>query len=341
MRYVVLLGAALVLTFVSCKSAPKTEEPAAPVVQPSEPVQAEEPAVPAASAPVDNSAALSKAAEARQSALDAGADKAASDLFAAADGLYSTLKTQSETGTDESAGLGDVTARYQALEEYAKALELKNRIDQLNYSSYDQGNYDKGVAAVDSFNSFSSADGVTGRSMYDKSHLAYTSFNKVLVTAFRKLAQDERTAAFKSKRDADSVYAGVSQKDAYNTAVKSFRDGDTSYSMQDPENALKHYQDARQAFDALYADISQKRAAAQKAIDDAKSKVAESADYAAQADKNAPLEGGDIKGIESPDTVLLQTETYEDPKSAEENIPESITDAPDGNSDNNAKEAAE
>jgi len=340
MRYVVLFGAALVLTFVSCKSAPKTEEPAAPApaAQPAEQVKTEEPAAPA---PVDNSAALSKAAEARQSALDAGADKTASVLFAAADDLYNTLKTQSETGSDESTGLGDVTARYKALEEYAKALELKNRIDQLNYSSYDQGNYDKGTAAAAEFNSFSSTEGVTGSSMYDKAHLAYTSFNKVLVTAFRKLAQNERTAAFKSKRDADSVYAGVSQKDAYNAAVKSFRDGDASYSMQDPENALKHYQDAHQSFDVLYADISQKRTAAQKAIDNAKEKVAESADYATQADKDAPLEGGDVKGIESHDAVLLQAETFEDPKSAEENVPESITDTPDGNSDNSAKEAAE
>jgi len=338
MRYVVLLGAALVLTFVSCKSAPKAEEPAPVAEQPSEPAETEEVAVPE---PVDNSSALSKAAAARQAALDAGADKAASLLFAAADDLYNTLKTQSETGSDETAGLADVTARYKALEEYTKAVELKNRIDQLDYASYDQGSYDKGSAALDTFNSFTSSDGVTGSDMYDKAHLAYTSFNKVLVTAFRKLAQDARMAAFKSKRDADSVYAGVSQKDAYNTAVKSFRDGDASYSMQDPENALTHYQDAQKAFDALYADISQKRAAARKAIDEAKAKVAESADYATQADKDAPLEGDDIKGIESHDAVLLQAETYEDPKTAEENVPESLADTPDGKSADNAKEAAE
>jgi hypothetical protein len=341
-RYVVLLGTALVLTFVACKSAPKTEEPAtaeqAQVEQPSETAQTENAEAPV---PFDNSAALSKAAAARQAAIDAGADKSAAGLFTAADDLYNTLKKQSGTGTDETIGLGDITARYQALEEYAKALELKARIDQLDYSSYDQGDYDKGTAAFADIESFSSSGEVTGSRLYDKAHLAFTSFNKVLVTAFRKLAQNERTAAFKSKRNADSVYAGVSQKDSYNTAVKYFRDGDTSYSMQDPENALKHYQDAHQAFDALYADISQKRAAAQKAVDDAKAKVEESADYATQADKNAPLEGDNIKGIESPDTVLLQSETYQDPKSAEEDVPESITDNSDGNTDNNTKEAAE
>lgn len=335
-RYVVLFGTALVLAFVSCKSAPKAEEPVAEA-QPAETVQTENPVTPEK---IDNSDALSKAAAARQAAIDAGADKTAADLFTAADNLYDSLKARSETGEDAAAGLADVTARYQALEEYAKALELKARIDQLGYSSYDQGDYDKGSDAVGAFESFASAEGVTGSAMYDKAHLAYTSFGKVLATAFRKLAQDERTAAFKAKRDADSVYAGVSQKDAYNVAVKSFRDGDASYSMQDPENALKHYQDSRQAFEALYADISEKRAAAQKAIDDAKAKVAESADYAVQADKDAPLEGDDIEGIETSDAVLLQTETYDDPKNSEEDVPETITDDTDGDSANNTTEAA-
>lgn len=336
-RYVVLLGTALVLAFVSCKSAPKAEEPVAEA-QPAETVQTETPAVPEK---IDNSDALSKAASARQAAIEAGADKSAADLFTAADNLFNDLKTKSENGEDAVNGLNDVAARYHALEEYAEALELKARIDQLDYSSYDQSDYDRGSEAAGAFESFASSDGVSGSAMYDKAHLAYTSFNKVLVTAFKKLAQDERTAAFKSKRDADSVYAGVSQKDAYNAAVKSFRSGDESYSMQDPENALKHYQDAHQAFDSLYTDISAKRAAAQKAVDEAKAKVAESADYAAQADKDAPLEGDTIKGIESHDAVLLQSETYADPKSAEEDVPDAVTDSADGNSTVDAKEAAE
>jgi hypothetical protein len=340
-RYAVLFGTALVFVFGSCKSAPKTEEPvAAEVEKPAEPAPAPVEPAPVAKI-IDNSDALSKAAAARQAAIDAGADKAAADMFAAADNLYNALKTRSETGEDATGGLKDVTARYQALAEYTKALEIKARIDQLGYSSYDQGDYDKGCAAAGTFESFASAEGVTGSQMYDKAHLAYTSFSNALVTAFRKLAQDERTAAFKSKRDADSVYAGVSQKDAYTAAVASFRSGDTSFSMQDPENALKHYQDAHHAFDVLYADISEKRAAAQKAIDDAKNKVAESAEYADQADKNAPLEGDNIKGIESHDAVLLQAESYEDPKKSEEDIPETITESAGENSENNVKEAAE
>jgi len=333
-RYVVLFGTVLAFAVASCKSAPKTEEPAA-----AEPAPAEQTAAPApapvetaAPAPVDNSAALDKAAAARQAALDAGADKTTADLFSKTDDLYNTLKEKSAAGTDETAALADIAARYNALAEYAKALELKARIDNLGYAPYDQANYDKGSAAAAEFEPLAASDGATGSAMYDKAHLAYTSFDKALTTAFRKLAQDARTAAFKAKRDADIVYAGVSQKDTYTAGVKSFRDGDSSFSMQDPENALKHYGDARQTFETLFADISEKRAAAQKAIDDAKAKVSESADYAVQADKNAPLQGDNIKGIESPDAVLLQAETYEDPAGAQEDVPETITDSTDGSS---------
>jgi hypothetical protein len=323
-RYAILFASAVMLVFASCGSTPKAEEPVAP--QAAAPEETEKPAV---SEKVDNSDALSNAEAARQAAVDAGADSSAADLFAATDALYNALKDQSSSGTDMSAGLKDVAARYKALEEYAKALELKNRIDQLDYSSYDKADYDKGCENIESFKSILPSDKVTGNEMFDTSHLAYTSFNKVLVTAFKKLAQDARVAAFSAKRNADSIYAGVSRKDAYDTAVQSFRSGDTSYSMQDPESALKHYQDSYTAFDALYKDISEKRAAAQKAIDDAKAKVAESAGYASQADKDAPLEGDGITGIEAPDAVLLQSETYDDPKTSEADIPDTITDTTD------------
>ena len=293
------------------------------------PAAPEETVAPVVPEKTDNSNALSNAEAARQAAVDAGADASAADLFAATDALYNELKDKSSSGTDESEGLKDVAARYKALEEYAKALELKNRIDQLNYDSYDKTDYDKGCSGIEAFKSIQPADKVSGSQMYDTSHQAYTSFDKVLVTAFKKLAQDARVAAFSAKRNADSIYAGVSQKNAYDVAVQSFRSGDASYSMQNPEAALKEYQDAYTAFDTLYKDISEKRAAAQKAIDDAKAKVAESAGYASQADKDTPLEGDTIQGIEAPDAVLLQAETYEDPKTSEADVPDSITDTTD------------
>jgi hypothetical protein len=335
--YAALFSAALALALVSCKSAPKEEktEPA-PVPETKTEEPAVQPAEPAQPVKADNTADLEKAEAARKAALDAGADSAEAAQFAATDALYASLKAASDAGGDAAAGLQDVTARYNALEDYAKALKIKSRIDENNYSSYDAADYDKAEKALADLRTLFADPSATGKNMFAKADTAYASYMKVLNAAFRKLAQDERAAAFVSKRNADSVKAGVAQKDAYDKSVQEFRDGDASYSMQDAESAYGHYQTAHQSFDTLYNDISAKRAAAQKAIDDAKKKAAESSEYAAAADKEAPLEGDDIKGIEKHDAVLLEQQTYEDPDKAVADIPETIT----ADSGSSAKEEA-
>ena len=335
--YAVLFSAALALALVSCKSAPKEEktEPA-PVPESKTEEPAAQPAEPAQPVKTDNTSDLEKAEAARKAALDAGADSAEEAQFTATDALYASLKAASDAGGDAAAGLQDVTARYNALEDYAKALKVKSRIDENNYSSYDAADYDKAENALADLKALFADSSATGKDMFAKADTAYTSYMKVLNAAFRKLAQDERAAAFVSKRNADSVKAGVAQKDAYDKSVQEFRDGDTSYSMQDAESAYGHYQTAHQSFDALFNDISAKRAAAQKAIDDAKKKAAESAEYAVAADKEAPLEGDDVKGIEKHDAVLLEQQTYEDPDKAVADIPETIT----ADSGSSAKEEA-
>ena len=45
-----------------------------------------------------------------------------------------------------------------------------------------------------------------------------------------------------------------------------------------------------------------------------------------QADKDAPLSGSNIKGIEDENAVLLKTETYDDPSTAAQAIPETVGD---------------
>lgn len=329
---VVLSCAAAAVLFASCGSTPKAEkkeaQPAAPaetkVEKPAEqPVQPVE----TVTEKTDNSSDLAKAASARDAAVAAGADKTTPDQFAAVDVLYKSLQAAAETGADTSAGLQDVTARYNALEKYAKALDAKKRVDDLGYASYDQSAYDKGNTAVNSLKDLFINPAATGAQWLEQADTAYNSYNAVLTTAFKKLAKDERTAAFTAKRNADGIKAGVAAKDSYDAAVQEFRAGDSSYSMQNPESAYNHYQTAQKGFETLYNDVSAKRAAAQAAIDAAKQKAAESAQSAEQADKTAPLTGDNIKGIEAEDAVLLEKQEFADPKAAEADVPADITDS--------------
>ena len=146
-----------------------------------------------------------------------------------------------------------------------------------------------------------------------------------MIGAFKKLAKEERNGAFAAKKDADSVKAAVAEKDSYGKAVEDFKKGDSNYAMQNPEAALKNYQSAKGQFEVLFKTVSEKREAAQKAMEAAKNAVLETQNYAANADKEAPLTGEEVQGIEAEDAVLLEVETFADPKAAEVELSETIS----------------
>ncbi|MBQ1972094.1 MAG: hypothetical protein II223_06600, partial [Treponema sp.] len=166
---------------------------------------------------------------------------------------------------------------------------------------------------------------ILSSAMLEKANEAYSSFNSVLMGACKKLAKEERNGAFAAKKDADSVKAAVAEKAAYGKAVEDFKKGDSNYAMQNPESALKNYQSAKGQFEVLFKTVSEKREAAQKAMEAAKNAVLETQNYAAHADKEAPLTGEEVQGIESEDAVLLEVETFADPKAAEVELSETIS----------------
>ena len=315
-----------VFFFISCASAPKAEEQLPEEVL--EDVNAVEDVIEEVTT-VDNSSALEQADLARQAAIDAKADKVAPIQFAATDALLKTLQAQAETGIDVSIGLKDVQTRYEALEKYAKAMDAKARVDELGFASYDQATYDKGCQTIADLQNLFSETNILSSAMLEKANEAYSSFNSVLIGAFKKLAKEERNGAFVAKKDADSVKAAVAEKAAYGKAVEDFKKGDSNYAMQNPEAALKNYQSAKEQFEVLFKTVSEKREAAQKAMEAAKNAVLETQNYAATADKEAPLTGEEVQGIEAEDAVLLEVETFADPKAAEVELSESISeDAP-------------
>lgn len=306
-QYIIIFSIALVFGFLSCKSTKQTEEPETKV-----------------EIPVDNSSALEQADKARQAAIDAGADSALPDAFNKTDELYNNLKKRSENGENVTAQLADVALRFKALEEYAKADKAKKEIDDNGFASYDNTNYNKGNTAMEDFRRLIEDDKTPAAQLVERAGVANVAYIAVLNAAYKKKAQEERSAAFVSKRNADAVYAGVSQKDKYTTGVDNFRDGDKTYALQNAKKAYEHYAEARKIFDELYEDISAKRAEAQRAIEEAKQKVLESSEYAAQADKVSPLEGDNIKGIEDANAVLLDEETYADPNQAAQDVAETV-----------------
>lgn len=238
---------------------------------------------------------------------------------------------------DNSAALeADEAARKSSVEEYEKAKALKSRIDELGFASYDQVSYDAGSKSLSDFESLKDSENASGAELLSLSKDAYGKFANVLNKAYKQLAKEARTKAFAAKKDADSVKAGAAAKADYNKAADEFKAGDTNYSMQNCESAYGHYVTSESLFKSVFNTVSERRAAAQKAIDEAKAKVEAARQYALNADQEKPLTDENTEGIEAEDAVLLEEDSYTAPETLEAEIPEEIADFEgDGNIEEN------
>ena len=328
----IMATAAIFTLFASCGSTPEPEEtaPEAPVVEDTsaevEETEPEEIVVEedtSASDAEEREAILAKIEEARKAALEAGADKKASNIWSELDRVYNELKNSEG---DISASGADLAARYQVLTAYAQAKDEKKKIDDNDFAKYDQKDYDDGselLATVEEAFEAENWDASTG----DKALKAYGKFKNVTFAAYKQLALEERDAAFAAKRDADSVKAGVSRKEPYKAAADLFKQGDQLYAIKNPEGAYKNYKTAKEQFTELYKDVAAKRTQAQQKLDEAKKAVEESEKFAEKADQETPiLDTEEIEGIEEASTVLLEEDEYEAPEAAEIDIPEAIDD---------------
>ena len=294
------------LLFISCGSKPEPEattEPEAPVVTEEVVVEEKEPEV------VDNESSIKKVDDARALAIEAGAENYAPELFAKLEELYQALKDNSE-GKGLSAECSDLETRYSVLADYAKAKSVKEKIDAEELMTYAQSTYNEGVELLTSVEKAFEADQFDA-SVVETAHNAYVKFNKVYMIAYKLIAQKERDFALDAKKDADSVKASVSQKERYKVAADEFAAGDSAYSMQNPESAYNHYGVAKDEFEKLFVEVSEKRAEALRIMEEAKKRVEESKNFASDADVQAPI-SEPVEGIEEADAVLLEETKYEE-----------------------------
>ena len=321
-RFLILCTTVLSVIFASCASTPKAEETPKVDEIVDEAVDSGEDVV----SEITDSVTMEQVELARQAAIESGAEKNAPEQFNAAEAVFNLLKATPEDNKNALA-YADLQKRYQALAEYSSAVDAKNRIDELDFSSFDKKSYDEGCASLESFNELSKATDVLGSSMLEKASAASSQFKNVLHAGFKVKAKESRSNAFVAKKNADGVKAGVAAKEAYSNAVQEFRAGDSSYAMQNPESAYNHYLESEKQFTSLYEDVSAKREAAAKAMEEAIAKVAESQNYALSADSELPLEGENVQGIEAEDAKLLEDDNYSAPEDSVADISEELSES--------------
>ncbi len=327
---------AFALIFASCKSTEQATDGEIDVPPVVEEIVEENESSAAEKEPEDNSSLISQIDDARQRALEEGAQDAYPEAFAALDASYEALKNLDD-GLDHSAELNDIKSRYEALQKAAAAKKLKERIDDEGLAENSPADYDKGEAALSEFDSLlnsvlsniaaiseslvpgdsavdnvKNAAGAPSKKLLSKANEAYDSYYKVYFKSYKKFADDERKNAISQKKKADAVKAQISRKQEYREYAELIQRGDSQYSTSNPESAYESYKEAAASYEALASDVAEKRAAAQKAIDEAKAKVKESGDYALDADSTNPLDEK-VEGIEDEDAVLLEDDEFANP----------------------------
>lgn len=327
---------AFALIFASCKSTEQATDGEIDVPPVVEEIVEENESSAAEKEPEDNSSLISQIDDARQRALEEGAQDAYPEAFAALDAAYEALKNLDD-GLDHSAELNDIKSRYEALQKAAAAKKLKERIDDEGLAENSPADYDKGEAALSEFDSLlnsvlsniaaiseslvpgdsavdnvKNAAGAPSKKLLSKANEAYDSYYKVYFKSYKKFADDERKNAISQKKKADAVKAQISRKQEYREYAELIQRGDSQYSTSNPESAYESYKEAAASYEALASDVAEKRAAAQKAIDEAKAKVKESGDYALDADSTNPLDEK-VEGIEDEDAVLLEDDEFANP----------------------------
>ena len=319
---IILLSIFTLLFFISCGSKPAAEDetPEAPEVTEAVEDLSENIADEGLSEAAKLAQLMEQINDARQAAIDAGADKNCPDQMSKLDYLLAGLKDSD----NPDAAAKSIIDRYNLLANYSTAVETKKEIDENGYDSYAKNDYNRGVGNLEKVEAaFNSNSDDFDKSVFVNAENAVKDFNTVINVAYKKIAKEERENAMEAKRNADSVKAGVARKAEYKEATDLITSGDSLYAMQNAKKAAEKYKDATGKLTYLYKDVSEKRAAAQAAIEEAKKRVAESEKFAEEADVKAPITEK-VEGIEDEDTVLLEADDYEDPEAAEADIAEEL-----------------
>ena len=317
---IILLSIFTLLFFISCGSKPAAEDEAPEAPEVTEAVDDENIADDGLSEAEKLALLMEQVNEARKAAIEAGADRNCPDQMSKLDYLLAGLKDSD----NPDAAAKSIIEKYNLLANYSSAVDAKKEIDDNGYASYAQNNYDRGVDSLAKVEAALESDSDDfDKSVYVDAENALKDFNTVINVAYKKIAKEERELAIEAKKKADSVKAGVARKAEYKEAADLIQTGDSLYSMQNAKKAVEKYRSATTKFTYLYEDVSEKRAAAQAAIEEAKKRVAESEKFAEEADIKAPITE-QVEGIEDEDAVLLEADDYEDPEEAEADIAEEL-----------------
>ena len=291
----------LCLLFVACKSTPE-EEPVAPeVVVPVEPAPEPEVVEPTPEPEPEplpdfsekNTALRNAVYDAREKAIEAGALANFPEEFLAMDAYAASLdatfeaEKSSEGYSAKAQGLLDM---YKCFENLSKSLVLHEKIQEYDLAQYSsEEENEKADNLADEFSNIESFENIDGAYYLAKSEEMLALYETIATRGFKTIANEARAKLIETKKLADGIKASVAAKEEYKAANDMLINADASASRMEWENAYNGYEAADKAMAVVYETVSVKRAAAEKAMAEAKARAEAAAAYAEEADTIAPL----------------------------------------------------
>lgn len=291
----------LVIFITGCSSTPEADsqagaETGAPTTEAAAEAAGESSADAASAAEAARLAAdterlMAELAEARESAVTAGADSLFPDEFAKVAAEYDALLKARQENPDQDyrsqiEGLRDT---YLAMAKLTQSSEMRERIVTAGLQDTDTENFQKGEAASTKAKKML-AEGALDASLNEQATIAYDAYHVILEANYETMCQSQRNQAMAAKEKADSLKAAMAAKDEYAAAALVLTNADTAYNGKSYEVAYDGFVDATKQFTAVYEEVFVRRATAEEAIRRAKQKVGASAALAAEADEIAPLQ---------------------------------------------------
>lgn len=287
------------MLFVACKSTPEAEPVEPEVVAPVEPTPEEIPVVETEDFSDKNVALRDAVYSARDAAISAGALEIFPEEFLAIDALAASIDAtfEQDKGTAEyTTKAQNLLDMYKCFENLTLAAKAQDRIEELGFADYAPEDYEKANALADEFGTIESFDNINGAYFLEKSEEILALYNSVLTKAFKTLSNEARTNLLSTKKLADDIKSSVAAKEEYNAANDLMINADACASRMDWEGAYNGYLDADSEMQKVYELVSEKRAAAEKAMAEAKARAEAAIAHALEADEIAPItEEGDAE----------------------------------------------
>ncbi|MBN1242681.1 MAG: hypothetical protein JXA15_08245 [Spirochaetales bacterium] len=230
--------------------------------------------------------AKAKALAARDAAESAGGDLVAPDRMAAGAAAFAAAETLSAAGKADEAAASYEAARlawYNA-ETKAKALAVKDRIDEYDWSSYDAGNYGLAGEKLAAGDALFPGDPDGSVDAVEEALLRY---NLVLDKGFEYQAGERRAVSEKERLAAMDVKADVAVKAGFDDAQSVYDRAVAAFSEGEYEEAARLFEESERQFKAAWEEALAKREAALAAMADMQAAREASAEYAAEADAAA------------------------------------------------------